>query len=68
MRSDVVSELLFPLPRQANDMVLARGRDLESFFPSFSNHWSRLDGCDAYKGYLQERITRDVVSHDDCAS
>lgn len=50
--------------------MLARGHALEAFFPiaDFTGHWSRQDGCAAYRGYLQQRITRDVVSHSDGGS
>lgn len=57
-----------PILRQANDMVLAKGAPLEWFYSgttAFANHWSRLDGCSTYRGYLRHRIERDVVSHND---
>lgn len=45
---------------------MARGHVIEWHFdiePAFKNHFSRRDGCMAYRMYLKERITRDVVSH-----
>lgn len=49
----------------ANDFVLARGHTLEWWtdkFASFKNHYSRQEGCAAYRTYLQQHITREVVS------
>lgn len=47
-------------------MVLVRGHVIEWHYDKevqFTGHWSRLDGCVAYRGYLRERIEREVVSH-----
>ena len=38
---------LLPAPRLTDDW-------------GFKDHWSRQDGCDAYRAYLRNRITRDV--------
>ena len=49
---------------QAEDMVLLRGHVLEWFYDkavAVTGHWSRQDGCTAYRKYLKTRITRDVV-------
>lgn len=45
---------------------MVRGHTLEWFYKQYDNHWSRLDGCTAYRQYLQQRIQRDVVSDEGC--
>ncbi|GFR44678.1 hypothetical protein Agub_g5974 [Astrephomene gubernaculifera] len=46
----------------ANDFVLSRGHTLEWYLDDagFVNHWSHQDGCDAYRTYLRNRITREL--------
>ncbi|GIL91338.1 hypothetical protein Vretifemale_18975 [Volvox reticuliferus] len=47
-----------------NDFVMARGHTLEWLIPApgFGDHWSRQDGCDAYRAYLETRIKREVTN------
>ncbi|KAL6765596.1 glycoside hydrolase superfamily [Haematococcus lacustris] len=49
---------------EQNGMIMQRGQALEWLTTDFGfgAHWSKQDGCEAYKGYLQTRVIRDVTA------